>query len=603
MSLVQRHELARRAALALNVVAVSTFLLVVLNRSYPIVGHDYSYFATHLLDTYLHYRVDGLSIQWHTPSFGGGLPAYANPQHMQFSLIQFLVFLFDPWTSIQIAIVLYASLGLLCFYLFAERILQLDWRASLLGSLFFVMTGFYTGHMISGQLGFLGFPLLSGIALVLFWRRWSDPLAGVVIALLVSSLIHQAGFYTLVIFALSCAIALPLLYLLDPGLFSFSSLIRRAATSLVCTLLISSSKLYAIYTLMQNFPRVRIQHSLTTFPSACAAFVAQLLGTTTIAPLMAISGRDVNLLPQIFVDLTLARFSGLWETDAAISPVLIGVLAVATFRCLRARRRLTLSDLSRGKRIALILLVVATWFSLEYALAKGSLHGLASRLPILQSLHISFRFTAAFHLPLAIVGAWILHRWFRRSTGRATAAFLLLNVLTLASLLSYFLYTEDVHYRKFDARLVREAYEKGREGETFPVTHVAHLGVSDWEVFAHPGATTLLPSEPIFGYGLEVFASRTRPGPVSKISSGFFNLTNPASLTSPETNGGDLFALFEESDRDRLEQFTRRFQPDWNLPALQVVSNVVSAISLCLALAIILLCPLVPFLTRARPQE
>src|SRR5262245_35216013 len=82
----KKNNLIQYTFLLFNVAWVGLFLGVILNRTYPIIGHDYTYFISRTLDSYLHYRINGLSIQWYTPSFGGGLPSYANPQQMQFSL-------------------------------------------------------------------------------------------------------------------------------------------------------------------------------------------------------------------------------------------------------------------------------------------------------------------------------------------------------------------------------------------------------------------------------------------------------------------------------------------------------------------------------------
>src|SRR5258706_2174298 len=228
MNLINKNrEYFQSVALFLNLAWVSCFLLIVIYRYYPVVGHDFAYIVSHVFDTYLHYRVNGLSIEWYTPSFGGGLPSYAQPQQMQFSLVQLLVFFFNPWQAVVVALLICVAAGIFCFYIFGKDVLKFEWRASLLGALFFVFTGFYIGHVISGAFGFMAFPLLSGIVLVLFWQRWSDLLAGVVVGLILASLIYQAGFYVLVIFLLSGGMLMPLLYLMNPGLFSFLSLAKR----------------------------------------------------------------------------------------------------------------------------------------------------------------------------------------------------------------------------------------------------------------------------------------------------------------------------------------------------------------------------------------
>jgi len=488
--------------------------------------------------------------------------------------------------------IIYLVIGIVCFDMFARHVLNLDWRASLLGSLFFVLTGFYLSHMISGAFGFMAFPLLSALILALFWQRWSDTLAGTILALLITSLVYQAGFYLLVIFGLSCGIILPLLYLLDSRLFSFASLAKRLVIGGLFAGLLSLSKLYAVYTFMRYFSReITYQYSSAYTSSIALAilfFPAQLLGTTTLAPLMALTGWNVNLLSNILSGLSGYPYSGLWETDNGLSPALLLILAFAALHALRTRKLIGISKLPKGKLIAAGLLIFMTWFGIEYILAKGWLYILAHRLPVLSSLHINFRFTAMFYFPLAVLGAWILHHWLQgRPARQANIVFLVLDLIVLLSPFSYYLYTDDVHYRIFDVRNILAAYQQSREGATFPVTYVADAQTRDWNAIPL-GATTMRPYEPVFGYGLEPFQPKIHPGSVFEITDGYFNMTNPASLTFPEENGGQLFSLFSESDRQRLEEFTQRRQPDWHIPKIQIVFNYVSAISFFVVLGIIL---------------
>src|SRR5215216_7213206 len=79
---------------------ITLIIVLLINRDYPLVGHDYRYFIPRLIDTNLHIQRNGLSIQWYTPSFGGGLPAFPNPQHLEYSLVQALTFLVNPWLAL-----------------------------------------------------------------------------------------------------------------------------------------------------------------------------------------------------------------------------------------------------------------------------------------------------------------------------------------------------------------------------------------------------------------------------------------------------------------------------------------------------------------------
>ncbi len=248
----------------------------------------------------------------------------------------------------------------------------------------------------------------------------------------------------------------------------------------------------------------------------------------------------------------------------------------------------SVSRLSRDKILALCLLLFAISFTVEYSLAKGWFYKFASQLPILESMHINFRFTAAFYFPLALLGAMILDRWFRGANEkRAMTIFIALNIVTLVSPLSYFLYTDNVHYRIFDVRNIIEAYQQSKQGEIFPVHDFADKNTKDWDAITQ-GATTIHPYEPVFGYWLDAFTPQIHPGPVLDLTNGYFNMTNPASLTFPEANGGRLFSLFAESDRQRLKQFLQRRQVDWHIPRTQILLNYVSAISFCLSIVILI---------------
>jgi hypothetical protein len=83
-------------AVACGVVLAAIVLLNV-GRDYPAVGHDFRYYIPRLLDTDLHIRINGMAVQWYTPTFGGGVPAFPNPQHLQHSVLQALTYFVNPY--------------------------------------------------------------------------------------------------------------------------------------------------------------------------------------------------------------------------------------------------------------------------------------------------------------------------------------------------------------------------------------------------------------------------------------------------------------------------------------------------------------------------
>jgi uncharacterized membrane protein len=91
----------------LSGIFIAAYVAWHVNYHYPNVGWDHKHFFTRLIDTHLHYRVNGFTIQWYTPSFGGGLPAYPHPLNAQFSLPQILALFIEPWSAVLTSYFIY----------------------------------------------------------------------------------------------------------------------------------------------------------------------------------------------------------------------------------------------------------------------------------------------------------------------------------------------------------------------------------------------------------------------------------------------------------------------------------------------------------------
>src|SRR5512139_656339 len=192
---------------------ITLLIILIMNKSYPLVGHDYRYFIPRLIDTHLHMRINGPDIQWYTPSFGGGLPAFANPQHIEYSIVQWLSYFINPWSAILLSTAGIALTGYYFFYKLLHQKLELHWMSSILGAMFFIGNGFYIEHLIVGHLGYQLFPLEAVALYALAGTRSNFLLNAPVIAIVIALFIYQAGFYLLIILILSLGIALPILFL------------------------------------------------------------------------------------------------------------------------------------------------------------------------------------------------------------------------------------------------------------------------------------------------------------------------------------------------------------------------------------------------------
>jgi hypothetical protein len=567
-------------ALALGICMIVVILLI-MNRDYPLVGHDYAYFIPRLLDSGLHIRINGLSVQWYTPSFGGGLPAFPNPQHMQYSFVQLLTLYMNPWSAILVSTALISLAGYLSFYKFLNKHLELNWMSSILGAMFFIGNGFHIEHLIAGQMGYQLFPLGAVILNALVSRDVVHNT--VIIAGVTALMVFQAGFYLIVILALSFAMTVPVLHLYKPGLLDKKIIAATAIFAMILAGCITASKLYATMSFMVHFPR----HFFDVYPvdlfQASIGLIAQFLGVMVLEPILILSRQKPEFLSGALANLTGARY-GIWETDISLSPVLIFFLFYALANIIKQLRQGTRIRVDRSILIPLILLGAVIWVTLEMTFAKGLIYTTTKQLPVLKSLHVNVRFASAFILPLVILGVIQVERFFLQTPKLSN--FLALAFLTVASLLSYFSLAADVHTREFDVSKSNSIHEKIKHESTFPVTHIAEI--STWTGFQE-SASSIRPYEPIFGYRLEEFTPHIRPGSVFETDNGYFNMTNPSSLVFPEINNTHPFERVRVSEKDKLEAFVQRRQPEWKIPVTQKILNTLSLIALIFTFGVFLI--------------
>ena len=581
-SVETNHPNTQRIITLACAVCTSLVILLIMNRDYPMVGHDYAYFVPHLMDTGIHMRLHGLSIQWYTPGFGGGLPAYPNPQHMEYSIVQFISLLTDPWTAVLISTALISLVGYYYFYKFLSQNLGLNWMASTLGAMFFIGNGFYIEHLIAGQMGYQLFPFFAIILYTLTDPGRNYIYYSAIISVIIALTIHQAGFYLIVILILSLGITLPLLYLYKPQMIDLKKLGWLAVFSLVLAGTMAASKLYAALAFMRHFPREAFDEYNVGIFQGMIGMAAQLLGVMNLTPFLSMANHDPGILTGILIKMTGAEY-GIWETDTGLSPVLIIFLGAAIIKFIRGVLIKPRIQLGRPQLFALILLALATWITVDFSLANGIIYSATKQLPILRSMHINVRFVSAFIVPLIIIGTYELDRFFLER-GKLLR-FTIVALVTTLFLCTYFALSAPIHIRQFDASIFAAFQKDIQKGKILPVKTVEDISV--WQGFA-PAATSIKAYEPIFGYKLEEFKPQIKLGRILEIEDGYFNMTNPASLVYPEINQTFPFERIKEADRDKLQIFLNRGQPDWNLPLAQRILNWVSMISFLLCSGIIL---------------
>ena len=581
---------------ALSGLFIAAYVAWHVNYHYPIVGWDHKYFFTRLIDTHLHYRVNGFTIQWYTPSFGGGLPGYAHPLNAQFSIPQILALFIEPWSAVLTSYFVYVLIGYAGAYLFLRRSLNFGWMPATLGAVLFSANGFYLQHLANGHFNFQAFPVLPLFLLALFDKRLSIPRAAALIALGGGLLIYSASTYPTVFIGLSLLITLPLAWLIRPEMFDWPRLGKITLLGGLLALGLVLSKLYAVASFMRFFPRDMPDVYDVPLKLAPVGLFLQLFGVMGLAPLYTLTGQNVTIIRELLQAYT-GAYAGIWELDLSLSPVVWILIpgGMLTLAYLVLAKRLAVSPLKQ-RLLALALLAFAAYLTLEFTFARGYIYPVVRELPFLRALHVNPRFGSAFIFPLALFGAYTLQLWTRSlQESRALALFLPFHILALLSLGAYLLIPLDrLQERTFFIGGLQDVYRKIEQGETFPIDHIDDI--NDQRTF-DDRASNLKPYEVLFGYNLGTFRSTVEVGAAREIRDGYFNMTNPAGLVYPEVNDSSPWERIPASQQEQLEDFLARRQPDWKIPATQKAANAVSLISLAVMLFLFLPKSLLP----ARP--
>jgi len=565
-------EKLRPILILVNIVIINWFIIRFIGLDYPFLGHDYSLTIPSLLDTALHYRLNGLAIQWFTPSFGGGIPAFPNPNNSQFSLLALLSVFLNPWQAVIFFIVIYVSTGFIACEYFLHHTLKLNWTTSILGAVFFSANGYIIENATVGHLGYLNFPLLPIFLILLLDESLAPPIAAATMGVALGVIIHLAGYFIIIVFGLSLLITLPIVYIYDPAFFKWKSWMVILPVGAVIGLVISASKLAAVMAFMRFFPRSISDYYPTTPLLGLAGLVLQLLGTMNLAPLFQIVGLKPDILPAIFIAATGADY-GYWEFDMSITPIVFAILLTGLYVFFRQPQKYLSKLLHGQKKIAWVLLALSLWIAVEFTIAKGLIYPLFQHLPILSSLHVNVRFAAAFIFPL-VLGAALIYNHLPKNQ-KTSLVFIAINILAVLPLGAYFLFKSDLFYRFYDVRQGQKFFDQMQSDTS--LLDVTKIGIQKDDTQALLNHTSNLnPYDPIFGYNLEYFHPKITSGSIWSISNGYYNMTDPTGYVFPEINDNHPFERFRVADKDTLALFAKHIQPAWKIPIYQRILDWVS---------------------------
>ncbi len=565
------------------------------------MGHDFAGGLPGMLAEYYWAVSNGTwSTPWFTPAFCGGIPLYADPGSTYYAFPGLFVrgIGLDPVLSSHLTFLLFVAVGFSGAFFFMNRSLGTSVAAALVGATIFGLNGFFSQRFIIGHFGFHGVMLVPWLALAVTAtsafdrRRWvAEACRAVLGGLVLAYWVHSGASSLLVAFGLA-TVALVLLQWAKGGVV-FASLVRSTGAILVGAAL-SASKLIAASSYLSNFPRsdYLLPGMGSIFQSAQLAFTTLFLNWSDIAGFAG--SRWQNL------QWSLDRHE--LEYGVTVVPLLLVMFAAGSF--------LEQKDLTIRwpiKRVVFsVLLAILILSILAINTYSPQWNAFLKTLPVIGSSSSLVRWFVIFVPLVAIGGAMALDSITLQARGRmmlAAAAVGLVVIQTMSVDRAFY------ESQSYDPKPVLEAFKQARNSPGFmPSIQAIGAFVDDKGNVVMPlnrndfitqGVSQLACYIPIFGYRLESFPLKTlRPGPVSGVIDGVFNVKNPACFVFPKENSCNIGDHFTVAQRESAEKFVNYRAFPFEKSRAQKMADIITKLALVLS-ALVLLGGLVVWLRNS----
>lgn len=544
------------------------------------LGSDYTYFLPRLLYGYFWFMENGaFSVPWFSPAWCGGMPFFADPQVMYYSVPQWLTFISSPEVAVLVTFLLFASIGGLTMYLLLRNGFELDPWLALTGAALFAFNEFFLVRMTVGQLTNHAFMLIPMVAWQLIlsahaagWRRW----ALLSQAALVFAYVVYAGAANLIVPFVLAVAGLMLIYACCYRT-SLRVLASRLLVAGVIGACISSAKLVAGYAFISGFPRDGL--SLGVFPDITHSLVS-VFTMLFLNPWLSLQEVKTEILVQAH------------ELRFGVTVVPLLLLLPGVFALPRVLWAVTLH------RLLCTLLLLAI-MAVPIVLSTGSevIQETLKPLPYFRELGLASRWLCLL-IPIVIVVPLLLVGQLQRALpGNAGAGRLSMAIACLSMpviVISYFM-TERTQDYPYNPDAVIAGYERIKNGGAVPTIEYVEdrpgakllTGLDDAFI---RGRSSRICYQPIFGYKLERFPlQHLHAGPVYDEVKGYLNIKNPACYLYPAENQCSRGDHFRIAQSDYAAHFLTNQPFPWHRPFYQQAADLLSVLTLLCSMLVVLL--------------
>ena len=570
-------------------------------NNFNTLGHDYEQFLPNFIFGKIWFDNNFLSVPWFTPSFCCGIPFFADPQSMFYSIQQIFFIFFQPLLAIKLMFLYFSIVAYVGMFLLLRQCFSLDKFVALLGASLFLFNGFFTYRAVVGHVAYLSYVFVPLFCYFLikcsqlqnkFLRRIFILIASLIFA----SFIHSgSGPIMPLIFSSIIFIIL---------FFYFQTLDKLVFKNFIIILLLGSlislSKITASLYFLSEFKR---QYPFLYFNN--------ILDYFQIAFTSLFFYPEVNLFNQLAVNKTTGKLH-IHEIEYGISiiPLLALIFFIQQFKNFKSKKPIFYL-------FVLIVITLPILFNVNFYFFSD----LLKQLPIIKNTWVQIRWTAFYIIPIIFFTVFVLNKiTFYQKKNYLISFFVIVlifqvflynknyyldRVVQYYSPINMSIFFDKLNRKDFKPKIVGIAvmsiHDEIKGTDTFPVGKRNDL-------FANSYSANYC-YQPIFGYFLESFPSQnikfdfrskitssilnedtgkdllyTGLSSISEVNPQYYNIFNPSCFLFPNENNcrpGDLFKVSQKEDLDKFVNY-KKF--DFKQSKTQHAANYLSLFSFIFAI-------------------
>ena len=541
------------------------------------MGHDFQQIMSYFIFGKFWFEKNFLLIPWFTPAICCGLPFYADPQSMFYSIPQLIFIIFDDAImSTKLVFLFYSVVAYLGMFLVTKKIFNFNVMVAIFCSSLFLFNGFFIGRFLSGHVSYVSYVFIPLYCFFLFQsfekKNIKEKIFNIIISSILFSNFFHSGAAPIMHIILVCILPIVVIY------SSFKKNLKifyNFIFSILFGILISLSKITSGLYLMHNLPR---SYPQTEYLSVLS-FFQSVFKSIFMKPDISFHNSHISAMFKF----------GLHEIDFSL-----GVVAIIPFIFLIFLKKQHLQNFYKRK-VDIFLLILIFTLPLLMNIDLFNQYELIKKLPLFKSQWVQYRWVAIYIIPVILFIGFLLtiRNVFEKYT-KFLPIILTVFLLFQNYTKDYSWYINDSKYniknveslflRNEDFKIIGPAAVIDKETKKTPVSYNKN------DLFFY-NLSQFACYNPILGYGLEhlqkdrIVFNKERSLPNNNIllygnamdtTGDNLNFFNPSCYLFPKENNclkGDLFKTFE---RDKLIKFLNYEKFDFKQSDLQILSNYTS---------------------------